>query len=86
MKNCLVVLLVLSSATLLAGCSYDQAVCSHCAYTVKEAATSMRTPTTGYAAPRCCTSHCCPSCNRCGAAYYGYGAGYGVEYNTTTWY
>lgn len=58
-------------------------------------ATTRYVPTSNYVvtptyapAANCCSTNCCPTCNRCGSAYNGYGSGpnYGYEYNNSTWY
>ncbi len=59
-------------------------------------ATTRYIPTTNYVSTAavapiaCCSTNCCPTCNRCGSAFSGYGSGagygYGYESDSTGWY
>ena len=96
MKKILMVFLLLASALVLTGCSYNQTVCTtNCGYVAKTTYVPVTTyvATTRVVAPNyytrsnnCCTpTFCCSTCNRCGgSAYYDYGAdGY---YGSVGWY
>jgi len=102
MRRFLISLFLLTSAAFLGSCAYDQTTCPSggCGYVstpsyVTVSSSCCSAPHKTYVVKTsCCTTNCCPTCNRCSLGYYsgyydsaydpGYGYGYG-SYNTG-WY